>query len=412
MREETNLDGVKMQKRQYVGKTLDDALDQAAEELRTERENLSYNILPTEPGSGFFKKLFQKSIRVEAWVEHTQDLQEAARNAVREAIEGNSGQRSRGKSRQHAASDTTRTDQNRQTNRSTRTGERERNSQPSKTQNQKPNNKTERREPRPRESNPGDENPNAITFDADGVHDLLQKYTEKFLQVFEAQLEHAQFERTETGDMRVSVQSAALEDLLSRSDRLAGSFEHVFKRIVQNKIGDLPQRLLLDAGNATESRIENLKEMARSMAEKVKATGRSITVNSKSGQERRIIHLTIDEIPGVATRSIGTGDNRKLVIYSTEKGKRKRSSRRSTGSPGKRRPVDGAAHAPEASAESADFSEGYQERDPMESVGAAGSDQGQPSAKPRRPRRPRHRRSSRNRSEEGAPQPDASETNS
>lgn len=391
MHEEAHVNGVKMQKRQYVGKTLDEALDQASLELNTERENLSYNILPAERGGGLFKKLFQKSIRVEAWVERTQDLQEAARNAVREAIEGGDAGSARSRARKKAAPNNEVSSHSRPSD--ARPAQKEA-QQRKRGQVRRPDRRSSVRGPADQETIAREENPNAITFDTEGVQELLERYTEKFVTIFDADLSAVTFAHTDTGDMRVSVQSENLEDLLSRSDRLAGSFEHVFKRIVQKKVGDLPQRLIFDAGHASENRIENLKEMARSMAEKVKTTGRSITVNSKSGQERRVIHLTIDEIEGVATRSIGSGDNRKLVIYSTEKGRRKRGARRSNPSQGRREPRAAAEAADGATPNNQEAS--FAGADPQEpappQTGSRSPGEKARSGRPRRNRRPRSRR--------------------
>ncbi len=367
-----------MQKHQYVGKTLDDALEQAASDLGTERENLSYNILPAEPGRGLIKKLFSKSIQVEAWIENTEDLQEAARKAVQEAIDGKpekGGGRNRNK-------------------RGSRKGGRG-NREASAGANGKPQTEQKERERRPRR-NRQEENPNAITFDAEGAIPLLEEYTEWFLKVFGSTTADATFTRTEEGDMRVDVKNELLEDLLGRSDRLSGSFEHVFKRIVQKKIGDLPQRLYLDSGSASEKRMESLREMAQSMAEKVKRTGRSITVNSKSGQERRMIHVTIDEIEGVATRSVGSGDGRKLVIFSTEKRRRRRGPRRKDGpaKQGEHEARGEATQNPEELEESAAFSDNAnfdtEGAEPLQGSDDVSKKQSTP--KPKRARRPRNRK--------------------
>jgi spoIIIJ-associated protein len=363
-----------MQKQQYVGKSLEDALDQAARALDTERENLSYNILPSEGGS-LLKKLLFRSIRVEAWVEKSEDLHEAARKAVREAIEGGASQRHRpgdrkGEPRKQPEHSTAGEGKDKGNNRNSRGNDgRSQGALPNpgrtKPQNQKPPREGSQGQSRPQNSNqnqaqrragatPADgsrrrptgdsaprreqnnrsqqprterpvlESANPITFDTPGVTELLHDYTTAFMKVFDATLEDVTFTRLESGDMSVTVQSETLEELLSRSDRLCSSYEHVFKRITQKKLGDLPERLLLDSGSASEKRMEGLREMARSMAAKVKETGKSITLNSRSGQERRVIHLTIDEIEGVATRSMGTGDGRKLVIYSTERARSRR----------------------------------------------------------------------------------------
>lgn len=313
-----------MKKKKYVGKSLDEALDNAAKDLGSAKENLSYNIVPSEGGS-LFKKLLFKTITIEAWMESSrQDLQEAARKAVSDALGKEARKenpphdgRKAGASQNHQKSggqgkEPQSRNRKRKPQRQTRTASNE----PVAAQ---PSERTSKPK-RPRAPQVDREpNPNAITFDEPGVRELLEEYTENFLRVFGATRKDADIQSTPEGDVTINVENELLEDLLARSDRLSAAFEHVFKRLTQKKLGDISQRLTLNAGSAHEKRVENLREMARSMAEKVRTSGRSITLNAMSGQERRVIHVTIDELEGVATRSIGAGDGRKLVIYSTEK---------------------------------------------------------------------------------------------
>ena len=84
-------------------------------------------------------------------------------------------------------------------------------------------------------------------------------------------------------------------------------------------MGDISGRLSLDAGSSIEKREERLTEVAKTLAEKVRKTGRSVILASKSSQERRIIHLALDGFEGIGTRSVGMGEKRRLVIYSLEK---------------------------------------------------------------------------------------------
>jgi spoIIIJ-associated protein len=105
--------------------------------------------------------------------------------------------------------------------------------------------------------------------------------------------------------------------MLARSDKLAMAFEHVFKRVAQKKVGDVEGRIYLTSGRAAEMRKEGLELFAKELAEKVMQTGRSITVASKTSQERRVIHLTLDGMQGISTRSVGSGDRRRLIVYPT-----------------------------------------------------------------------------------------------
>jgi hypothetical protein len=77
-------------------------------------------------------------------------------------------------------------------------------------------------------------------------------------------------------------------------------------------------RIFLTSGRAAEMRKEGLENFAKDLAEKVLRTGRSITVSSKTSQERRVIHLTLDGMPGISTRSVGSGDRRRLIVFPTD----------------------------------------------------------------------------------------------
>jgi spoIIIJ-associated protein len=72
--------------------------------------------------------------------------------------------------------------------------------------------------------------------------------------------------------------------------------------------------VVVDAGGYRVRREEALIELANRLGEKARQTGRTITVNPMSPHERRIIHITLDKVPGVTTRSEGEGIFRRLLI--------------------------------------------------------------------------------------------------
>jgi hypothetical protein len=149
------------------------------------------------------------------------------------------------------------------------------------------------------------------------LKELAREFVKGFDQGYSASQAQIDFQNSE--DVSVTVDSPVLEDLLSKSDRLSCAFEHLFKRIAQKKFGDVSGRVVLNAGAAANLREEKLKNMALDIASKVKSNGKSITLASKSSQERRVIHLALENMEGIATKSIGVGENRKLIIYSTQK---------------------------------------------------------------------------------------------
>jgi len=73
-------------------------------------------------------------------------------------------------------------------------------------------------------------------------------------------------------------------------------------------------KIIVDIENYREKRVETLRELARRMANKVLKYKRSITLEPMSPYERRIIHSEIQNIKGVTTNSIGSDNNRRIVI--------------------------------------------------------------------------------------------------
>ena len=81
-------------------------------------------------------------------------------------------------------------------------------------------------------------------------------------------------------------------------------------------------RVYLNIGDYREKREQTLIGLAHKVADQVKRTGRSRSLEPMNPYERRIIHTAIQEIEGVTSSSVGEGASRKVVI-SPEKGYRK-----------------------------------------------------------------------------------------
>ena len=78
-------------------------------------------------------------------------------------------------------------------------------------------------------------------------------------------------------------------------------------------------KITVDAENYRAKREETLRALARKMADKVLKQKKSVMLEPMNPYERRIIHSEIQNIEGVSTNSIGSENNRKIVIYLEEK---------------------------------------------------------------------------------------------
>lgn len=78
-------------------------------------------------------------------------------------------------------------------------------------------------------------------------------------------------------------------------------------------------RVTIDIEGYRKKREETLRALARRMAAKALRNKRSVMLEPMSAYERRIIHSEIQGIEGVSTNSIGSDNNRKIVIFLTDK---------------------------------------------------------------------------------------------
>jgi spoIIIJ-associated protein len=104
------------------------------------------------------------------------------------------------------------------------------------------------------------------------------------------------------------------ELLMERGAELLHAIEHLALRALRLE-PPWQDKLLLDSGGYRALRIEELKMTAQIAAERVQSSRQPFKLNPMSARERRIVHLALQEIPGVRTESVGMGEQRQVVIH-------------------------------------------------------------------------------------------------
>jgi spoIIIJ-associated protein len=102
--------------------------------------------------------------------------------------------------------------------------------------------------------------------------------------------------------------------LIGRRGETLRSVQFMVNLLVSRKVQKWPQ-VVVDVGNYRQRRQESLEGLARRMAERVRQSGRPLTLEPMGAYERRIVHLALRADPTVYTESSGEGENRKVVIY-------------------------------------------------------------------------------------------------
>ena len=79
-------------------------------------------------------------------------------------------------------------------------------------------------------------------------------------------------------------------------------------------------KITVDVEGYRAKREETLRALARRKAQQVLKYKKSVMLEPMNPYERRIIHSEVQKIDGVATNSIGSENNRKVVMYLDTKG--------------------------------------------------------------------------------------------
>jgi spoIIIJ-associated protein len=77
-------------------------------------------------------------------------------------------------------------------------------------------------------------------------------------------------------------------------------------------------RIILDVNNYRVEKQESLKEQALQAAEMVKESGEAYDMGFMSAFNRRIVHITIEDIEEVTTESIGEGRRKRMLVKPIE----------------------------------------------------------------------------------------------
>ncbi len=106
------------------------------------------------------------------------------------------------------------------------------------------------------------------------------------------------------------------EVVLANNARFLYAVNHLLNQIYYRK-SLTGCNFWVDCNGYRTDRDGELRLLAGTAAEQVRLTGREFVLQSLPSAERRIIHLSLADEPGVRTESEGTGSNRRVIIYAT-----------------------------------------------------------------------------------------------
>ncbi len=101
--------------------------------------------------------------------------------------------------------------------------------------------------------------------------------------------------------------------LIGREGQTLAALQYLASRIVSRQM-QAAVRVQLDAGDYRSRQDEKLKDIALSLAERTKNSGKPFSTRPLSSYHRRIVHMTLQDDPEVTTRSSGEGALKRVII--------------------------------------------------------------------------------------------------
>ena len=122
---------------------------------------------------------------------------------------------------------------------------------------------------------------------------------------------------TNADGTRIDLEGEGAETLLARRGEGLQALQHIVDSAFRKQLGD--QRLLVDCMGFRRDKDNELKQMAKFLAEKAKSSGVEQSIGPLNAYERRLVHLAVAEIPDVSSESIGDAAVKTVTISAAKR---------------------------------------------------------------------------------------------
>ncbi len=287
-----------------TGRTTDLAIDAALQELGLERDEVQVDILQIE-SNGILGVFGKREAKVR--VTPLRTIKESDSRPTRESS------RPAERSREEAPRSPSQRNNSRENNRSSSRGENNRPSQREQAPPQRRSNSDEARSkptapPAARRIDAGEEAEEIQNPAAPLAGEVLSKISE-FLGI-KVRVEASEDAR----NINLRVGGEDVGQLIGRRGRTLGSVQYLISRIV-NEDRTTRKKINIDVDGYCENREKSVSEMAARALDRVMQSGRPYAFKPMAPQDRRLIHVSLQDHQLVATQSIGDEPSRFVLVY-------------------------------------------------------------------------------------------------
>ncbi|HEY4396588.1 MAG TPA: RNA-binding cell elongation regulator Jag/EloR [Acidimicrobiia bacterium] len=290
-----------------TGRTIEEALDAALDELGVDENDVEYEVL-ARPRGGLLGR-FGGEARIRARVKpiSREKPGEPRRRSRRRSAPGGRGDDRGGEGRARAGAGA------RPGTRDERPRE-ERESRPSRSRGRRRRGGTGgRSEGRPEEHEQGATVDEQGDISVDEQADQAVEFTRGLVEAFGAKAEVASHLEDED-TVLVDVTGDNLGLLVGPRGATLAAVEELVRTVVQRQTGGHGVRVHVDVGGYRAKRREALSEFARQLAERVRDEDAEQALEPMGASDRKVVHDVVAEMEGVTTTSEGEEPRRRVVI--------------------------------------------------------------------------------------------------
>lgn len=143
--------------------------------------------------------------------------------------------------------------------------------------------------------------------------DVIKEFLEKVLKAMGIEGRVLVQERKDNV-LYIEIKGQNMGILIGRRGQTLDAVQYIASLVVNKKYTDKYYRVIVDTENYREKREETLARLAKSLAHKAIRFKKSMALEPMNPYERRIIHSTLQDEPGVTTISEGEEPYRKVII--------------------------------------------------------------------------------------------------
>ena len=159
-----------------------------------------------------------------------------------------------------------------------------------------------------------------VTYTQNGI-EIARDFVERILADMQIEATVTLVD-VENADKQINIDGKNVGALIGHHGETMDSLQYLVNLAANQKTEGEKRdfvKITIDIEGYRAKREEALRALARRMADRVIKYKKSVMLEPMNPYERRIIHSEVQNIKGVSTNSIGSENNRKVVIYLEDK---------------------------------------------------------------------------------------------